>query len=83
MMAFFYAYLLPLGVILTFLSLIFLYWTEKFLLVKRDAKPPPTGSAMAEAMIEFYIELVFIVYAAGCCIWEYLIFDELHWVTWL
>lgn len=63
MMAFFYAYLLPLGVFFTLASLIAVYWTEKFLLLKRDAKPPPTGSAMAEAMIEFYIELVLIVYS--------------------
>lgn len=83
MMTFFYAYLLPLGVLLTMGSLVFIYWTEKYLLLKRDAKPPPTGSAMAEAMVAFYIELILIVYSVGCVVWEFIIFKELHWLTWV
>lgn len=63
MFTFVYASLLPLGVALTCCSLFCIYWTEKFLLLKRDSKPAPTGSAMAEAMVSFYIKLVLLLFS--------------------
>lgn len=63
MFTYFYAYLLPLGTVLSFGSLIMVYWIEKVLLLRRDSKPLPTGSAMAEDMIDFYGEFILLVYA--------------------
>lgn len=63
MMAFLYAALLPFGVIFTLLAIICTYWTEKYLLLRRYSKPAPTGSAMAEAMVDFYIELILLLYS--------------------
>jgi len=63
MLAFLYASLLPLGVLFTFGSIVCIYWTEKYLLLRRDSKPAPTGSAMAEAMIDFYIELILMLFS--------------------
>lgn len=63
MLSFLYASLLPFGIIFTFLSIICTYWTEKYLLLRRYSKPAPTGSAMAEAMIEFYIELLLLLFS--------------------
>ena len=63
MFAFVYAYLLPLGLIFTFFGIICTYWTEKYLLLRRQSKPPPTGSAMVEAMVEFYVELILIIFS--------------------
>lgn len=74
MFSFFYAYLLPLGLMISCCGLVCTYWAEKYLLLRRDSKPPPTGSTMAEAMIDFYVELIFVVYSAGCCVWEAVIF---------
>jgi hypothetical protein len=63
MLSFLYVPLLPLGIIFTFFSIICTYWTEKYLLLRRDSKPAPTGSAMAEAMIAFYVELIFLLFS--------------------
>lgn len=63
MLAFLYAALLPFGIIFTFGSIVCTYWTEKYLLLRRYSKPAPTGSAMAEAMIDFYIELLLMLFS--------------------
>lgn len=65
MFTFFYSALLPMGVCFTFISIICIYWTEKYLLVRRDSKPAPTGSAMAEAMVDFYIELILLLFSVN------------------
>ncbi|CAK66150.1 unnamed protein product (macronuclear) [Paramecium tetraurelia] len=80
---FLYAALLPLGVCFTFLSIVCIYWTEKYLLIRRDSKPAPTGSAMAEAMIDFYIELILLLFSLGCTFWEWVNYDKVHILTWL
>lgn len=63
MFTFLYSALLPIGVCFTFFSIVCIYWTEKYLLIRRDSKPAPTGSAMAEAMIDFYIELILLLFS--------------------
>lgn len=65
MFTFFYAYLIPLGPVLSFASLIVIYWVEKFLLLRRDSKPAPLGSELAEEMIDFYGEFTLIIYAVN------------------
>ena len=65
MFTFLYSALLPIGVCFTFISIICLYWAEKYLLVRRDSKPAPTGSAMAEAMVDFYIELILLLFSVN------------------
>ncbi|CAD8126273.1 unnamed protein product [Paramecium sonneborni] len=83
MLAFLYAALLPLGICFTFGSIVCIYWTEKYLLLRRDSKPAPTGSAMAEAMIDFYIELILLLFSLGCTLWEWINYDEIHILTWI
>ncbi|CAD8187904.1 unnamed protein product [Paramecium octaurelia] len=60
-----------------------IYWIEKILLLRRDSKPLPTGSDMAQAMVEFYIDLVILIYSLGNCVWEYTVFNTMHWSTWI
>ncbi|CAD8173577.1 unnamed protein product [Paramecium pentaurelia] len=83
MFTFLYSALLPIGVCFTFISIICLYWAEKYLLVRRDSKPAPTGSAMAEAMVAFYIELILLLFSLGCTFWEWVNYDKVHVLTWL
>ncbi|CAD8121477.1 unnamed protein product [Paramecium sonneborni] len=83
MFTFLYSALLPVGVCFTFFSIVCIYWTEKYLLIRRDSKPAPTGSAMAEAMIDFYIELILLLFSLGCTFWEWVNYDQVHYLTWL
>ncbi|CAK82674.1 unnamed protein product (macronuclear) [Paramecium tetraurelia] len=83
MFTFLYSALLPIGVCFTFISIVCIYWAEKYLLVRRDSKPAPTGSAMAEAMVDFYIELILLLFSLGCTFWEWVNYDEVHILTWL
>lgn len=63
MFTFFYAYLLPLGPVLSLGSLLVVYWAEKILLLRRDSKPAPTGSELAEEMVDFFGEFTILLYA--------------------
>lgn len=63
MFTFFYSYLLPLGPVLSLGSLLVVYWTEKVLLLRRDSKPAPTGSELAEEMVDFFGEFTILLYA--------------------
>lgn len=63
MFTFFYAYLLPLGPLISLGSLVAIYWVEKILLLRRDSKPAPTGSDMAEEMVDFFGEFTLLLYA--------------------
>jgi hypothetical protein len=47
MLTFFYAYLLPLGVVIGILGLVMQYWIEKIILLRRDRKPPPLSGQLA------------------------------------
>ncbi|CAK64281.1 unnamed protein product (macronuclear) [Paramecium tetraurelia] len=79
---FFYAYLLPLGPVLSLGSLLVIYWVEKILLLRRDSKPAPTGSEMAEEMIDFFGEFTLLIYAIGCLVWESILNDAIFPLTW-
>ena len=81
MLTFFYAYLLPLGVIIGILGLIVQYWIEKIMLLRRDKQPPPLGTTLAEEMVGFQIEVTIIMLAAGCCVWENFVYDEMRTIT--
>ncbi|CAD8174102.1 unnamed protein product [Paramecium pentaurelia] len=80
---FFYAYLLPLGPVLSLGSLLVIYWVEKFLLLRRDSKPAPTGSEMAEEMIDFFGEFTLLLYAIGCLVWETILNETIFPLTWV
>ncbi|CAD8106767.1 unnamed protein product [Paramecium sonneborni] len=82
-MALFYSPLLPACSFFALISISGIYWIEKILLLRRDSKPLPTGSDMAQAMVEFYIDLSILLYSLGNCIWEYIIFETMHWSTWI
>ncbi|CAK82673.1 unnamed protein product (macronuclear) [Paramecium tetraurelia] len=73
MFTFLYSALLPIGVCFTFISIV----------LRRDSKPAPTGSAMAEAMVDFYIELILLLFSLGCTFWEWVNYDKVHILTWL
>ncbi|CAD8187902.1 unnamed protein product [Paramecium octaurelia] len=83
LMALFYAPLLPACSFFALASIMGIYWIEKILLLRRDSKPLPTGSDMAQAMVEFYIDLVILIYSLGNCVWEYTVFNTMHWSTWI
>jgi hypothetical protein len=70
MLAFFYAYLLPLGVLFAIVGLSIQFWVEKYLLLRRDTKPPPVSHELAEEMISFFVEMMIALLAIGCTIWE-------------
>jgi hypothetical protein len=53
MLTFFYAYLLPLGVLIGIVGLMIQYWIEKIMLLRRDRQPPPVGTTLAEEMVGF------------------------------
>lgn len=76
MLTFFYAPLLPIGIPIAIGSISIMYWIEKViiylnclkkkkktLLIRRDARPPPIGKELAEEMIDFYVELIIILFA--------------------
>lgn len=63
LMAMFYSPLLPVCSMFALLSLIGIYWIEKILLLRRDSRPLPTGSEMALEMVEFYVDLVILIYS--------------------
>lgn len=63
MFTFFYAYLLPLGPVLSIGSLFFVYWVDKLLLLRRDSKPTPTGSDLSEEMVNFFGECTLMIFS--------------------
>ncbi len=59
----FYAYLIPGGIILSLAGVILNYWTDKYLLIRRCAKPPKISAELSSEMIDFFIESSIIVYS--------------------
>lgn len=89
MFTFFYAYLLPVGTVISAGSFLFIYTVDKILLLRRDSKPPQTGSELAEEMVDFYGEFILLIYSVrmplsqiGCVVWEEILFDTVFGLTW-
>ncbi|CAD8062591.1 unnamed protein product [Paramecium sonneborni] len=82
MLTFFYAQLLPIGIPIALGFLLITYWVEKYLLLKRQARNAPLGKQLAEEMIDLYIELTLLLFAAGNCIWQKVVVGEIHPIVW-
>lgn len=70
----FYATLVPMGAVFSLISVIFLYWVMKYLLLRRFKRPLPINQNLAEEMVD-YLELFFVVFSAGNIFFEYKIRD--------
>jgi hypothetical protein len=83
MLTFFYAHLLPWGSIFAAVGLSLSYWAEKWMLLRRDNRPPPLSDQLASEMVNFNIEMMIVAYAAGCCTWESYVFEKVHPATYV
>ncbi|CAD8109214.1 unnamed protein product [Paramecium primaurelia] len=82
MLTFFYAQLLPIGIPIALAFLLINYWVEKYLLLRRQSKNAPLGKQLAEEMIDLYIELTLLLFAAGNCIWQKVVVGEINAIVW-
>ncbi|CAD8147633.1 unnamed protein product [Paramecium octaurelia] len=82
MLSFFYAQLIPLGVLISLSFIIIDYWVEKYLLIYRYSKGPTIGSQLADEQVDTYIELAILLFSIGNCIWQVLLQDEIHYLVW-
>lgn len=64
-------------------SFILIYWVEKFLLLRRYSRGPPIGEGLPDEMVDFYVELTILMFSTGNCIWQFLIFNKIHFLTWI
>ncbi|CAD8068986.1 unnamed protein product [Paramecium sonneborni] len=83
MLTFFYAQLLPIGIPIALVFLLITYWVEKYLLLKRQSRNAPLGKQLAEEMIDLYIELTLLLFAAGNCIWQKIVVGEINLIVWI
>lgn len=81
LLTFFYAYLLPFGLVYGAGSLLIQYWAEKYLITNRYYRPADLNDDLVEEMVDFYIEVSMVVFASGCAIWEKTIYGEIYPVT--
>ncbi|CAD8065296.1 unnamed protein product [Paramecium sonneborni] len=83
MLSFFYAQLIPLGVVISLCFIFINYWVEKYLLVYRYSKGPTIGSQLAAEMVDTYIEFAILLFSIGNCIWQSLLQVEIHFLVWI
>jgi len=60
----FYAPAIPISIILAVVGLVFVYWVDKYILLRRSALPFSLGSELTESMLE-YLEWMTFMYAVG------------------
>jgi len=77
----FYAYAVPIGIVITIIYLVLTYWTDKYLLTQRAKQPPALGGSLSIEMTEM-MELCLIFYAAGNIWCDALIFGEVDPFSW-
>ena len=70
----FYAPAMPICLPITILGLIFLYWTDKYLLLRRNCLPPSLGSRLNASMIE-YLEWMAFTFAMGNLLFMFTLID--------
>jgi hypothetical protein len=83
MLTFFYVHLLPWGALVAAIGLSLSYWAEKWMLLRRDNRPPPLSDQMATEMVNFNIEMTIVAFAAGCYTWEYFMYESIHPATYV
>lgn len=79
----FYAYLIPLAIPVGILGVLLHYMLQKYLLLNRHASPLSVSDSMASYMLDFFIEIIIVLYAVGCIVFEKLIYDSISTVTWV
>jgi len=60
----FYAPAIPISILLAIVGLVFVYWVDKYILLRRAALPFALGSELTECMLE-YLEWMTFMYALG------------------
>ncbi len=77
----FYAYLIPLAIPVGILGILLHYMLQKYLLLNRHASPLSVSDSMASYMLDFFIEIIIVIYAVGCIVFEKIIYDQVSTVT--
>jgi hypothetical protein len=81
----FFAAAFPFGVFISFVGIIYAYWVDKYLILRRYSKPLELGSGLAFKLAED-LEMVPLLYSLGCWIFGDLVVANLsstyqynHW----
>lgn len=74
----FYAYLIPIGTLLALASLVFQFWMEWYLIIRKQSMPVPIGAELIHEMTDFYIESLLIAFTSGCLVFEILIYNSVY-----
>ena len=72
MTAFFFAPILPSGLLLGAISILTNYMTDKYLLLKRHTAPSATGSSLCYENYHFF-DVIIMVYALGQIVFDFLL----------
>jgi hypothetical protein len=77
--------LLPIGILFSLAGLLFTYWVDKYMLLRRHSRPNALGKELAEQMSDF-LELFLVSFSTGNVIWESLArpnfyISTLNWIT--
>ena len=75
LLAAFYAPALPVALIFAMICLTLIYWSDKYILLRRTALPFSLGSELPESMIE-HLEWAIFLYACGNAIVAYTLVDN-------
>ena len=73
--AIFYAYFLPIIIVVGILGVIINYYINKYLLFNRYSKPPSIGDSMSITIIDTFGELYILIFAIGSILLEFYIYD--------
>lgn len=73
MIASLYAYLLPLGVLISAASIIIFYWCQKYQVLRRHSIPYPLTENLTLEMCDSYLFLTVLLYSVGCFSFELII----------
>ncbi|EAR99642.2 transmembrane protein, putative (macronuclear) [Tetrahymena thermophila SB210] len=73
----FVGYLCPNIIFWNFLMIIADYWLEKYLLLRRHASPPAISGELFFANIKYFNDLYILIFAIGCCYWQYMIYGSI------
>ncbi|KAL4500595.1 hypothetical protein ABPG72_003019 [Tetrahymena utriculariae] len=81
MFASYYSYPAPLIVYISLGILILTYWFDKYHLLSRCATPDYLSHHLPEAMADFYLEFMIVVFCIGNIVFENLLFDKSSGLT--
>ncbi|EAR90379.2 transmembrane protein, putative (macronuclear) [Tetrahymena thermophila SB210] len=81
MFASFYSYPAPLIVYISLGILILTYWFDKYHLISRCSMPDYLSHHLPEAMADFYLEFMIVVFCIGNIVFENLLFNKSSGLT--